>query len=47
VQGEAPSIDAAVPDDASLPDAAVDAGVAKKSIKRKFRPPPGKHPIQH
>lgn len=44
------AIDAAVPDDASLPDATVDAGVgaggAKIPFKRKYRPPPGKRPIK-
>jgi hypothetical protein len=40
------AIDAAVPDDASLPDATVDAGVAGPAKKRKYRPPPGKRPIK-
>ncbi|HEX7702879.1 MAG TPA: hypothetical protein VF403_19205, partial [Kofleriaceae bacterium] len=42
------AIDAAVPDDASLPDATVDAGAgpAKIPFKRKYRPPPGKRPIK-
>ena len=42
--GGAGSIDAAVPDDASLPDAGVDAGTAK--TKRKYRPPPRKRMIK-
>lgn len=42
------AIDAAVPDDASLSDATVDAGAgpAKIPFKRKYRPPPGKRPIK-
>ena len=49
-QDAAPAaIDAAVPDDASLLDATVDAGVdaGTPKIKRKYRPPPGKRPIKH